>query len=190
MNHVMIDIETLDTVGTAVIVSIGAAMFDVATTSKPMIGDTFYSAVSIASQHDRTRSEDTIAWWGKQPAEAQAVFEEALSPTAPDLSDVLVSFSEWVRKNQDGSRSPSVWGNGATFDNVIVRHAYAQLGIPCPWHFSGDRCYRTLNSLALIPHWFVAERTGPKHHALEDALYQARRASMALGEVQALRQQL
>jgi hypothetical protein len=47
-----------------------------------------------------------------------------------------------------------VWGNGATFDNVILRASYERELIPCLWHFWNDRDVRTIvelgRSLGLI----------------------------------------
>ena len=64
-----------------------------------------------------------------------------------------------------------MWGNGATFDNVILRSSYKAIGQEAPWKFYDDRCYRTLKSLANIPMVQIDEAT--PHFALDDARVQA-----------------
>lgn len=63
-----------------------------------------------------------------------------------------------------------VWGNGASFDNVILRGAYARNSTPAPWAWWNDRCYRTIKALHReVP----MERLGTHHNALDDAISQA-----------------
>ena len=71
---------------------------------------------------------------------------------------------------QDGERL--VWGNGATFDNVILRRAFDDCAIEAPWPFWHDRDLRTI--LGLYPEAKAREFEGVKHHALHDARHEAR----------------
>ena len=64
-----------------------------------------------------------------------------------------------------------VWGNGATFDNVILSNAYKAAGMEQPWKFWDDRCYRTVKGL--LPDIKI-ERLGTHHNAVYDAMSQAR----------------
>ena len=75
MNHLMIDLETLGTAADSVILSVGAVKFDLHSTAIDDHG--FYGSISIDSNFDAGRrvSEDTLLWWLKQPAAAQAVLE-------------------------------------------------------------------------------------------------------------------
>jgi exodeoxyribonuclease VIII len=63
-----------------------------------------------------------------------------------------------------------IWGNGASFDNVILANAYRRNDLNIPWKYYNDRCYRTMKSLA--PH-IKMEREGTHHNALSDAISQA-----------------
>lgn len=76
----------------------------------------------------------------------------------------------------DGPREETrVWGNGAAFDNVILRRAYERTSresMKAPWPHWNDRCYRTIKGL--YGHQVKIERTGTHHHALDDAASQAR----------------
>jgi exodeoxyribonuclease VIII len=62
------------------------------------------------------------------------------------------------------------WGNGAGFDNIILRSAYTACGAIPPWRYYNDRCYRTIKSMC--PH-VTLERKGTAHNALDDAESQA-----------------
>jgi exodeoxyribonuclease VIII len=82
------------------------------------------------------------------------------------LPKALAEFSAWYNLNAFGL---PVWGNGATFDNVILSNAYKAAGLERPWGRFGDRCYRTLKNL----HPDVKmHRIGEHHHALADAVTQ------------------
>ena len=67
----------------------------------------------------------------------------------------------------------AVWGNGATFDNVIIRSAFKAVGLPVPWSFRNDKCYRTVANLLPKERQPALERSGTAHNALDDAITQA-----------------
>jgi hypothetical protein len=163
MQHIMVDLETLGTTADAVILSIGAVKFDLET---GVIDDAaFYRSISVDSNLDKGRriSEDTLIWWFKQPAAAQAVFHEAKE----SLDTALIEFSDWV-----GSNDYPMWSNGADFDLPMMAHAYTQHGIEIPWEFWNSRCFRTYKNLPGAKGIRV-EPTGVKHNALSDAFQQA-----------------
>jgi len=157
VNHVMVDLETADNVPTAAIVSIGAVIF-----KGPRAGDTFYTPVDLASSMAAglTVSGDTMLWWAKQSPLARAVFDD---PARVSLREALQRFSRFATKGD------KVWGNGASFDNAVLSNAYRALGLPLPWDFWDDRCYRTIS--ALIPQ--KRQQSGTHHNALDDAISQA-----------------
>lgn len=155
-NHVMVDLETVDNVPTAGILSIGAVIF-----AGPRKGDKFYTAVDLLSSLTAglTLSDDTMAWWGRQSPEARAVFDD---PTRVPLRAALAMFAKFVPSDA------TVWGNGASFDNAILSTAYRLCGLPLPWEFWNDRCYRTV--AAHLPR---RVQQGTHHNALDDAISQA-----------------
>lgn len=161
--HVMVDIETLGKNNDAVILSIGACKFD------PMgdsIIDSFYVAIDPATcvANGLKMSVSTVMWWmddQRDEARSRMMGEERL-----DLATALYGFSSWF-----GAESLPLWGNGATFDNVILRNAYAALGEEAPWMFWDDRCYRTFKNLAP---GIKITRIGTYHNALDDAISQAK----------------
>ena len=79
-------------------------------------------------------------------------------------SRALDGFAMWL-----GDQNALVWGNGAAFDNVILRRAFERLGLDTPWSHWNDRCYRTIKNLAPA---IVLERFGAHHSALDDAVSQ------------------
>jgi len=162
--HVMIDIETLGTSTEAVIISIGACKFD-PNNHRTKIEDSFYVAIDPTSCTNAGLKIDasTVMWWlssDQDSARAQMMKDERL-----DLWTALDGFKQWF-----GNESLPVWGNGATFDNVIVRAAYQKVGEAAPWQFWHDRCYRTVKSMA--PDVKLV-RMGTHHNALDDAISQA-----------------
>lgn len=160
--QVMIDIETMGTGSKAAIIALGAVKFDAAG-GEDQEWEKFHTRIDLRSSVALGLEMDasTVEFWMKQP-EAWA----ALSEHEPvDLASALEGFSSWF-----GTESLPVWGNGATFDNVIVRSAYRATGQPCPWNHWHDRCYRTIKNLK---HEARFEMLGIKHYALDDARSQA-----------------
>lgn len=162
MQDVMIDVETLDTRPSTVILSIGAVRFDI---DKPeVIGDTFHVHIDIDSclAAGRTVSGSTILWWLDQSDEARHKLTEA---TRVPLKTALQGLATFINEKD------RVWGNGASFDNAILSDAYRCVGLAQPWRYWGDMCYRTLKSL--YRHVPKPEFRGIKHEALADAVNQA-----------------
>lgn len=162
VEHIMCDIETLGKGNKAVIASIGMVNFDPFTNK---IHDSFYVAVDPESCQSLglTLDASTVMWWmqdERAPARSAMMQESRIS-----LPEALYGLVDWF-----GADKP-VWGNGATFDNVIMRSAFEACGIDVPWMFWNDRCYRTLKNTA--PH-IKLERIGTYHNALDDALSQAK----------------
>lgn len=172
MNNIMVDLETLGTGSNAVIIAIGAVEFDPTTGA---LGREFYTSVDADScvKSGMTISASTVMWWMKQSDAARA----AVSNGGVPVSAALLLFANWVRS---GGGPPVIWGNGATFDNVILSNAFLSNEEARPWSYSGDRCYRTLKSL--FPE-IKQEAVGTAHYALDDAKYQALHAIKLLQRV-------
>lgn len=159
--NVMVDLETLGNSSHSAIISIGAVEF-----TEDGLGRDFYCLVDPQSCQDyRLRMDaSTVMWWMQQSDQARAAFKgKGLT-----LDTALASFTEWFNPKA------CMWGNGATFDNVILDNAYKAAGMKRPWHFTKDRCYRTLK--ALYPQIKADDREGTYHNALDDAVYQANHA--------------
>lgn len=168
--EVMLDIETMSTRYNAAIISIGAVKFD-PRGDVGVLGDPsdpeyqhFYMTVELQSCIDAELHIEgrTIMWWMDQTNEARAALRA--EPHLP-IDHALSRFFAWF-----GPTSLPTWGNGAGFDNVIVRTAFETLGGEPPFRFFDDRCYRTLKALVRdVP--YVKPLVA--HNALEDAKAQA-----------------
>jgi exodeoxyribonuclease VIII len=158
--NVMVDLETLGVGPNSVILSIGAVKFN----EKGIGSKSFYKTINIQSCLDAGMevNGDTLSWWMEQSDAAREVFKAADGP----LGAVLRDFRQWLPKGKDWV----LWGNGAGFDNVILRNAYDAMGMQVPWLFWQDRCFRTVASSS--PMKRVAE--GVAHNALDDAITQAK----------------
>lgn len=175
MNHLMIDLETMGNKPNAPIVSIGAVFFDPSTGE---LGADFYRVVNLKSSVDggAIPDPDTIMWWMKQsePARMAICDEDAIS-----ISSALIELNTFILDNTDID-NVQVWGNGATFDNVILRVSYERELVPCLWKFWNDRDVRTIvelgRSLGFNPRRDIPFE-GDMHNALADARHQAKYVS-------------
>ena len=164
MDNVMLDLETMGTGPNAAIIAIGAVAFE----PTGGLGSTFYRVVDLASSVEYGGEIDvsTILWWKKQDDAARKEFARP----SIHIHCALDDFSLWI-KGQEFTTRGKIWGNGAAFDNVILRSAYVRAGVEVPWQYSGDRCYRTIK--ATRPDIKIAP-LGTAHNALDDAMNQAK----------------
>ncbi|EPB7974478.1 3'-5' exoribonuclease, partial [Escherichia coli] len=169
--HLMIDIETMGKNPNAAIISIGAIFFDPQTGD---MGPEFSKTIDLDTA-DGVIDRDVIKWWLKQSREAQSAI---LTDEIP-LDDALLQLREFIAENS-GEFFVQVWGNGANFDNVILRRSYERQGIPCPWHYHNDRDVRTIVELGKAIDFDARTAIpfeGERHNALDDARYQAKYVS-------------
>lgn len=188
MNNGMLDIETLGKGSNSAIISIGAVFFEPSTGK---LGGDFYQTITLESALENGQADaSTIAWWMKQSDDARAVFNDKQSL---NLRSVLLEFTDWLINSGNpishNTAKVSVWGNGATFDNVILSNAYQQIEYPHPWPYWGDRDVRTIvelgRSILNINPKKDLPFEGTAHNALDDAKHQARYESeiyQALGQ--------
>lgn len=159
--QVMLDLETLGKSPGAVIVAIGAVIFDASG-----LGFEFYQRIDAVDcqQNGLTLDAETVLWWLQQSDEAR---KEICQPGLP-LHEVLTNFANWLEENAGGDFA--LWGNGASFDNALLAAAYRAAHMETPWKFWNDRCYRTMK--AMRPN-IKLDRNGTHHNALDDAKSQA-----------------
>lgn len=126
------------------------------------------------------RDPETVAWWNDQSAEAQSAFANPV-----DLRDALQRFSDWFHEVVFNCPIPpsirreqvSLWSHGPAFDVAILAAAYETCGLQVPWHYRAPRDTRTAFDMAGIDDHsaFMAQfPVGTAHHALDDAISQAR----------------
>ncbi|BDW58677.1 exodeoxyribonuclease VIII [Escherichia coli] len=170
-HHLMIDLETMGKNPDAPINALAGKFFDPATGE---MGPEFSKTIDLETAGG-VIDRDTIKWWLKQSREAQSAI---LTDEIP-LDDALLQFREFIDENS-GEFFVQVWGNGANFDNVILRRSYERQGIPCPWRYTNDRDVRTMVALGLVMDFdarSVITFEDERHNALHDARYQAKYVS-------------
>lgn len=175
--HLMVDMETMGNSPDAPIVSIGAVFFDPSTGNT---GAEFYQVVSLESSMSFGMKPDasTIQWWLKQSSEARSAI---LVDEAMGLLETLELLADFIAENAaNGSHTVQLWGNGCSFDNVILRRAYALTDTPFAVPFWNDRDVRTMvelgKSVGINPRFDIPFE-GDMHNALSDARHQVKYVS-------------
>ncbi|MCX9070422.1 3'-5' exonuclease [Citrobacter portucalensis] len=175
--HLMVDMETMGNGPDAPIVSIGAVFFDPSTGNT---GAEFYQVVSLESSMSFGMKPDasTIQWWLKQSSEARSAI---LVDEAMGLLETLELLADFIAENAaNGSHTVQLWGNGCSFDNVILRRAYALTDTPFAVPFWNDRDVRTMvelgKSVGINPRFDIPFE-GDMHNALSDARHQVKYVS-------------
>ncbi|CAD6137021.1 exonuclease from phage origin [Escherichia coli] len=170
-NHLMIDLETMGKNPDAPIISIGAIFFDPQTGD---MGPEFSKTIDLETAGG-VIDRGTIKWWLKQSREAQS----AIMTDEIPLDDALLQLREFIAENS-AEFFVQVWGNGANFDNTILRRSYERQGISCPWRYYNDRDVRTIVELGKTIDFDARTAIpfeGERHNALDDARHQAKYVS-------------
>lgn len=157
MSHMMIDIETLDTTNTAVVIQVGWCLFNATQISKPT-----EVVMDIQEQIDlgRTISASTLRWWMEQPDIArQKVF---CNEDLKDLDYLGTRLRTVIAENE----IEHVWSHGPHFDMAILKDLLGDT----VFHYRSPRDTRTIALLAPD-----ATKPAPitKHDAGDDAYAQA-----------------
>ncbi|EPF3215817.1 3'-5' exoribonuclease domain-containing protein [Enterobacter hormaechei] len=175
--HLMVDIEAFGKKADSPVVSIGAVFFDPSTGNT---GSEFYKVISLESAMASGGVPDasTIIFWLKASPEARS---ELVMDDAIPLDDALLQLNEFIAENAaNGPEYVQVWGNGATYDNVLLEASYDRTGIRCPWKFWNNRDVRTVVELGKAvgcePRYEIPF-DGEPHKAISDALHQVKYVS-------------
>lgn len=202
--HICLDLETWGKRPGMDLRSIGACIFmPKARKGEAIIGGTFYQATNnpyvdwsdiwsgmptvfhcepgraIPRKYGLQRDPETVAWWNDQSPEAQAAFSNPI-----DLRDALALFAAWLAQVCPVPSHLRLWAHGAAFDPPLLAAAYLATGLPVPWHYRAPRDTRTLfDAAGIMDHsaWLDEYKTGTFHHALDDAICEARAIAGAYG---------
>ncbi|MHC5351661.1 3'-5' exonuclease [Metapseudomonas furukawaii] len=178
--HYAVDLETMGKGPKAAIVSIGCVRVE-----QGQIAGGLYHRIDLetAIAEGGEMDASTVQWWLRQSAEAR-IEVDGTDTTAVSLSFALHELAAFMAGGQSGPDEILVWGNGSSFDNVILRGAFERSWLTVPWKFWNDRDLRTL--LAIFPEAKTAVTfEGTKHHALDDARHEARQLCHALALMKA-----
>ena len=162
--HIMTDIETLSSQVDAAVIAIGLCCFEL-----NEIVDTCEILIDpvLAPGH---RDPKTIEWWRQQdPVVRQKMFSGQIEPWK--ACDKMASFIKTYEKHLEG-----FWANPPQFDIVILRRLFDACDKKVPVHFSKERDFRTLKSLAHakgIDYQSAYEGIN-RHDAVDDTVAQAK----------------
>lgn len=139
----MIDLEVMAKKPDGAIAAIAAVPFDMV--SGVTDDALFYEVVDLRSSAGLGGSidADTVLWWLGKSDNARG--EIINSEKAIELPDALLGLSSFV--SEFCGEQVQVWGNGSSFDNVILRSAYENCGITPFWKHWNDRDVRTIVEL-------------------------------------------
>lgn len=158
----MIDLETMGNKPGSALVAIGTVKFD-----SDKAYDGFYEKINLESCQSvgLNMDADTVLWWMRQSPEARNEFNQA--GCGMHIAQALDKLNLWINAHH---KSVHVWGNGADFDQPLLKAAYNACVIKLPWEHYNSRCYRTIKNL--FPHVRISH-VGTKHNAVSDAHSQA-----------------
>lgn len=172
-NDIVIDIETLDTEDSAVIVSIGAVIFNRADPPGTYIDD-FHVKLDTENQPGRTISASTVSWWmSEDMEEARKAAFNVSKREKVRLGLALKQLEDFISKYH----LEECWGCSPDFDMGILENAYRQHKVEFPMPFWKWSCIRTIEK------FFYGKNTrkpggenwldGTAHDALDDCYMEA-----------------
>ena len=165
MKHFSLDLETLGTAPSSVVVSLGMCYFD-----KSGIGETISFACPIQEQLDRGRTvtKGTLDFWFEQDrAVREAVFKNPVQVPLSMVPSLLKARIDSITQGEEFR----VWVKGMNFDPPIIEDICRQEGCDSPVPYWAWRDVRTLTDLVKKPP--RDEEELPLHSAIHDAIYQA-----------------
>lgn len=170
----VLDIETTDTRPTARVLAIGIALVDNRTREVVAIDNL---RLDLHEQAFRSQSDETMEFWRSQPERTRA--EAFFAKPRRHPVDALNALSEVVEEHA-ACGALTVWGNGSSFDIVILEDLYRHFGCKVPWTYRQHRDLRTLYELAGV-RVSDGDRAGlTPHVAIDDAVAEARAMVRAL----------
>jgi exodeoxyribonuclease VIII len=162
--QIMLDIETLGKKPDAVVLSVGAAVMDMATLT---IVDRKYWLLDHEDQDGRSIDADTVLWWLQQSDAARSAFRSQLQESpeqfAFELGDLFTKYA-----------TTTPWANGTNFDLPILADLVREYRKP-PWGYR----HQDMRSLATVMEnvlsWkdYSKQHNPTAHNALDDAVCQA-----------------
>lgn len=164
--HISIDIESLATTSDAVILSIGAVVFDASG-----LFDTFYTVLDFESdQTGRRQCPRTAAWWDKQSTAAR---DALVTDVRDPVLFALGRLHEFVNIHDH----EGIWALGTHFDIAALEHLHTEYAVAVPWHYQSPRDMRTVRAqfMKKFPAGSLDHiEGGVAHRADDDAIRQAR----------------
>lgn len=169
MREMMIDIETLGTRNTSVILQVGLLVFE-----EDEIIQAYLANLNIEDQirnYNRTMDGDTILWWLKQKPEAQA------SVTDERLLDATNHVLYSIQKLSEEYTVKEFWAKGG-FDFDILETLFQSANMKPSWNFRTRNDMRPLLKLYPAAKHLEREEKELAHSAVGDCMYQLRQLQL------------
>lgn len=173
LRGMMIDIETLDTKRTSVVIQIGAVVFDYDQYGTCAAVNEFLVSLPIVEQvrGGRTTSTDTVAFWmSADNHKMLASIIDDVYTTSKTVEDLKTFFDE--------NPCDRYWFQGPTFDAIILEDLLDSV----PWKFFQVRDQRTVDDLAIDKDKIKEFKATVNHDALADCHNQIDRLMFCLSE--------
>ena len=174
----MIDIETLDTARSAVVIQVAAIVFDMNDLGEWDEVSAIDVVLPVGPQvtDGRTVSGSTVAWWlSESKYKVFAALTKRACTSTLNYSDKLQQLK--VDLNSFGC--VEYWFQGPTFDAIILEDLIGNL---VPWKYSQVRDQRTADKLAICQETIKDMKKTINHDALEDVRNQIDRLSYCKAE--------
>lgn len=166
MKHFMLDLETLDTERTAIVLSIGLVRFD-ETNILSTQGWNLFTKEQLEA--GRTMSLDTIEWWmdygDRYPK------KNRVHPTVA-LTDFRLYFPDEADAKD---ASYTIWAKPSTFDVPMIEHLMGTYGIKVPWNRKHVRnVYTATHKVPKDVRDKIKAENATAHNAVADCVEQVR----------------
>jgi exodeoxyribonuclease VIII len=173
-SNIMVDIETLGTDNNSLILSISAVEFDLIS---GRTGREFEIGINLDDQIANGAIVDvaTCIWWFKQD---EAAVKALFRLPRISLKKALYDFNFWLDECKTKNSDIKLWGNGVSFDNVIIRNLYKRANVEFVLPYWCDTDVRTLVTLGNIDTRNFAFN-GIKHRGIDDCKHQIKYCAAA-----------
>lgn len=173
----MIDIETLDTARTAVVIQVAAVIFeyDLHGHYKELGDINIPLRVGPQIEGGRTVSASTIEWWlseGNYKVFSQIINGGYLVPGDDCALELKAQLHYW--------KCDEFWFQGPTFDAIILEDLLGE-GV-VPWKYYQVRDQRTVDNLARDQAKIKSMKSEINHDAIEDVRNQISRLMFCIRE--------
>ena len=176
LKGLMLDLETLGTSDNALITTVSAVQFDL---ESGLVGKQFEMAINWKEQEKNNAIIDacTVNWWLKQnPQALSAMMRLEQQP----LKYFFTKFNEFLNETfGDKLNDVQMWGNGVTFDNILIRNLYKRHDEEFPLPYWCDVDVRTLLALCPVNVKKQVDFVDTEHKGIDDCLYQIKYCTLA-----------
>ena len=182
IRHFSIDNETLDTVATAHLLSIGIACEYDGKTHSMIVYPDWFEQESL----ERTKSQDTLDWWQKQDPALKGATFRAAQDSAMLASTCITKINQFIIEHSKDADEIRVWGNGSEFDIAQIEHLSSQTGVKPVWSYylaSSQRTIQDIAQLMGIEYNKGSFFDGQAHDAEADARAQVRLINHLWGKI-------